>query len=178
MRWVGIPAFLAAALCAAPAAASGRISNSGGRGRPFNTRPFGLGVEVGSPVGVTAKLWLGDTLSMDLAVGAGFGADPHGQLDLVYDQIEVFRGRSALLRFYLGGGIRVESEDDNDRLDGKHEDEVKKDLDAGPRAVFGLEWRTPHLTPLELFLEAAPGYDFADETGTTFDAALGLRWYF
>ena len=165
-----------------PERAHARTGASAYRGRPMGRGPFGVGVQVGAPLGITAKWWFSGTFSADIAVGAGFGADPHVHADLIWEAGELYRGRDYLMRLYLGGGARVEIEDRNDGLGNEPppaEDEKKEsDLDVGPRALVGLEHRFRQIPPLELFIEVGVGYDVVPETGPTVDGAIGARWYF
>jgi hypothetical protein len=69
-----------------------------------------------------------------------------------------------LVRLYLGAGFRVKVEDD---------------LRYGLRGAVGAAFlfSREEISP-EIFVEAAPTYDFAPEHGSSVGAAAGMRWRF
>lgn len=138
--------------------------------------PFGLGVVIGAPTGVTVKGRLGQTSSVDGAFGLGVGADVHVHGDYLFEGLPVIlkdAESGITLDWYLGVGARMLLVDDNDR-NGKDDD----DLEFGPRAPIGLEMYLSSVPNMELFLELAIGLDLVDETGITADGGLGFRWFF
>jgi hypothetical protein len=146
-------------------------------------RRFGLGVVLGDPTGLTAKLWLSKTNALDFGLGFtnygyGFGAacyyddqgfrhcrgyrDTSFNLDYLW-QSTLVRG-AAQLDWYIGLGGRIFFLGD-------------RDFNVAARAPIGLALMFNNPSFIEVFFELAPslyllGPDFTIEGG------LGVRFYF
>lgn len=169
-----VAAATAAALLAVPELASAQEAAPGS---------FGLGVVVGSPTGVSAKLKVSRANSFDAAVGLGFGNTFHVHANWLYEMPALLREEGVTLSWFagLGGRFSVHDRDDRGRGnddDDDDDDEDDDDVDLGPRVPVGLELRFSNVPQLELFAEIAPGLEVADDTGLFLDGGIGARWFF
>ena len=158
MRIVGLGVMLA--VLAAPPAAGQRAGDQG------------FGLMLGSPTGLSMKVWLDETAAIDGAFGIARGeldvhltllwhihkwlrpAGPDSQVQQIYD--------SGAFPLYLGIGPRVLFRD-------------KEEL--GIRLPVGLSF-LPHQTNWEYFGELAPVIRLTPHSGLNFDFAIGFRYYF
>lgn len=160
-RWLaeaGAALAVVAAL-AAPAAAEGG--------------PFGLGLILGEPTGLSAKLFLDKRHAVDAALDFSLVDDRlEVHADYLFHFTPVLRGelpRGHLLIPYVGiGGFIGVWERDRDKDD---------DAVLGVRIPVGLAW-IPKGAPIDVFLELAPGISLLPETDPDIGAGLGVRWFF
>jgi hypothetical protein len=162
-----------------------------------NAHPFGLGIEVGAPTGLTAKYYLGRSrggtmMALQFGVGAieRYHDDGlHLHVDVLWHPAVLARTPEFTLPLYLGVGGRVLQHDDDycvqqggDRVcfDGE------SDTHVGVRVPFGLLMDF-NRTPIDVFLELAVVMDFIldeydryghDTLETDLNGALGVRYYF
>jgi hypothetical protein len=140
-------------------------------------RRFGLGVMVGEPTGISAKLWTSPVNAFDFGLGWSFGGDRIGAYKGVYDGASrvhfhmdylwhAFDAIHSSERFplYYGIGGRINTG-------------AGYDGSVAVRGVFGIAW-LPHNTPVDIFLELVPSLQLTSSTGFALDAALGARYYF
>jgi hypothetical protein len=130
--------------------------------------PWGIGVMVGEPTGLTFKKWMNERNAWDAAAAVSFSDDTafefHADL-LTHTSRRTETGEG--LPLYLGLGPRVKYDEDDD------EEETR----VGVRVPVGLNWMARET--LELFGEVAPVYDFSvDDDSWDFNAAIGARIYF
>lgn len=128
--------------------------------------PFGIGLVVGQPTGLTMELELSEHTAIDAAVGLDLFDERrfYFHLEFLYFLPTLVTADSLSLAAYLGvGGFIV---DHPDRLG------------LGVRAPFGLSLEFTAV-PLEIFLEIALHVRLVPD-GPDFDpgAALGFRYYF
>jgi len=132
--------------------------------------PFELGLEFGSPTGISAKLWLDQKSALDF--GLGITGDRHD--DRYYDDerlhlhadyqlhrfdlLPVDQGRLGL---YYGLGLRLVSGDDSE---------------LGVRIPLGAQYDFSS-APISIFLEITPVIEITDP-GIDIDPALGVRYVF
>jgi hypothetical protein len=150
---------------AAPAEAAGRGVEKG---------TFGVGLYIGEPVGVTAKLYLQDDRAIQGAFGfafAGDGFQVHG--DYVFHPYILQDKEEFTMPVFVGPGVRFiqySAGRDGDRY-----------VAVGARGVAGFLFDFKEL-PLDVFLEVAGvlEYGFADRAGwgLTINAGAGARYYF
>ena len=128
-------------------------------------RGFGLGVIIGEPTGLSAKLWTSPVNALDFALGwatrGGDQTDFH--MDYLWHSFETIHS-SERFPLYYGIGGRVITGPGNDGS-------------LGVRGVFGIAW-LPHNTPVDVFLELAPTLQLTSSTGFYIDAGIGARFYF
>jgi hypothetical protein len=161
---------------ALPRAAIAQVPLDGAFGMPTRAVPehlggdFGLGATLGTPSGLTGKLWLGDVNAVQFAVGGQWGAfrDLAGSFDFVlhFRPVNV-EGDEFSLPIHVGGGIKA---DVDLSVPGAQ-------LLVGPRVVVGASVLVPTL-PVDLFLEVAPTVYVATLWGWAMDGQVGARYYF
>ncbi len=124
--------------------------------------PFGVGVILGEPTGLTAKYLFNQHRAIDF--GLGFSSDFKLYADYIWHMWDVFpQPQSGKLALYLATGPRFE--------------ENEKDNKFGIRTIVGVDyWLDKH--PFEFFFELGPVFQLSPETGTDFDAGIGVRYYF
>lgn len=125
---------------------------------------FGLGIIVGEPTGVSAKLWMSERSAIDAAAAWSFSDE--AALTLVadyllhnFDLINVEKGQ---LPVYFGVGGRV-----------KFESESK----VGIRIPVGLAYIFDGM-PLDVFFEIVPLLDLVPDTEFDVNASIGIRYFF
>jgi hypothetical protein len=139
-------------------------------------RGFGLGVIIGEPTGLSAKLWTSKVNAFDFGLGVTVGGDRisykgnynngsrvHFHMDYLWHS---FNAINSTERFplYYGIGARFNS---GGGYDGSF----------GLRGVFGIAWY-PHSTPIDVFLELVPVLQLTSSVGFGIDAGLGIRYFF
>jgi hypothetical protein len=125
---------------------------------------FGLGVVLGEPTGVSAKLWLGQTSAVDGVVAWSFAKNPSLTIhaDYLFHFFNVFSIEKGRLPLYIGIGGTVS---------------IGPDPDFGVRIPFGATYLFDTV-PLDIFLEAAPIFLLFPATDFDFNGGIGIRFYF
>lgn len=139
--------------------------------RGADNRRWGLGINVGEPLGFDTRLYLFDKISLNLIVGYGFGEEgfilqPSALFHL--RDIVDYDGRNWSLVPYFGAGIKTGVD-----LDGKNDG----DGIIGMRFPLGTSFVLQD-GEFEISLEFAPGAEFAPETEFDATGGIGLRYYF
>jgi hypothetical protein len=137
---------------------------------------FGMGLILGEPTGLSAKLWVSRDNALDFGLGLGLGGDRikyqgnydrsgriHFHMDYLWHAFNVI---SSTERFPLYYGIG-----------GRFNSGGGYDGSLGVRGVFGIAW-FPHSTPIDVFFELVPVFQVTPLTGLGFDAGLGIRYFF
>ncbi len=129
-------------------------------------RPFGAGVILGEPTGVSVKWWLSERSALDGALGWSFADEDNFEMhaDYLYhfnDVIPVERGR---LPLYVGAGLRYKVRDNEDDL-------------FGFRGVVGIDYLFDN-APVDIFFEAGPILDVTPDAHCRFTVAIGTRFWF
>ena len=140
-------------------------------------RTFGLGVIIGEPTGISAKLWTSTANAFDFGLGWSVGGDRIGRYSGTYtggsrvhlhmDYLwHAFNAIHSSERFplYYGIGGRLNS-------GGGYRSSF------AVRGVLGIAW-LPRETPIDVFLEIAPSLQLTPSTGFGIDAGLGARYFF
>jgi hypothetical protein len=143
--------------------------------QPVEKGSLGVGIMLGEPTGIAAKLYLAD----DTAIAGGVGfAFVEGGLHLhadylwhpwVLDDTDVF-----VLPAYIGVGARLLDEDKGGGVDVFH---------LGARGVVGMLFEFKEV-PIDAFVEVAAvlDYGFSDTDdgglGVGLNAGIGARYYF
>ena len=132
-------------------------------------RTFGLGVMLGEPTGLSAKLWTSNNNAFDFGLGwsvIGHSNASGSRINLHVDYLwHAWNAISSSERFPLYFGIG-----------GRYRGGGSEGSFA-VRGVFGIAWM-PRETPIDIFFELAPSLELAPATGFAIDAALGARYYF
>ena len=131
--------------------------------------PFGVGMGIGAPTGVTAKAWLGDWMGVQFGAGGDLGR--LGDLAVYGDYLVHFRPFSTgtseySVPIYVGGGLSLSS----------NAYEQVGGIFIGPRAVFGASVLVREL-PIEVFFETAPALILYQDVTWSVDGQIGVRYY-
>jgi hypothetical protein len=167
MKWLP----LAVLLVAAPALADDD-EPKGEPGRPAEKGTLGVGIILGEPTGVTAKLYLKDDQAVQAAVGASFVANGiQADGDYVFHPLILQERDTFVLPVYLGPGVRL--------IDYSGGSNGSSHFAAGVRAVGGMLFDFKAV-PLDAFIEVAGvfEYDFKTGAGAALNAGAGVRYYF
>jgi hypothetical protein len=134
--------------------------------------PFGLGLIIGSPTGLSGKLYLDRRNAIDFALGAAFLSSRglHAHVDYLWHPVMLTEDAAFFMPLYFGVGARLLDHDH-----GADDDDVH----LGARVPVGIlfDFRT---VPLDVFLEIALIVDLVTDHDDHIDlnAALGARYYF
>ncbi len=137
---------------------------------------FGIGIIVGEPTGLSAKLWTSKENAFDFGLGVSVGGDRishkyyhdngnrvHFHMDYLWHSFNAIKSTERFPLYY-GIGARFNS---GGGYDGSF----------GIRGVFGIAW-FPHSTPIDVFVELVPVLQLTQSTGLGIDAGLGIRFFF
>ncbi len=129
--------------------------------RVGSAQDFGVGTQLGQPMGVTAKYWLNSTLAVDGFMGYHFNHnfDAHG--DILWHSFSSFDVSNGRLPFYVGAGGRIL---------------LGNDSQFGLRLPVGVSFLSSS-QPLEFYAEVAPVIQLATSIGADIDGAIGIRIY-
>jgi len=152
---------------AAPVAASAQAVEKG---------TIGVGVVLGEPTGLSAKLYLSDDTAIQAAVGLNFATDAiQVHADYLWHPWLLEEQASFVLAVYVGPGVRVAQYDR-----GRDGDDY---FAIGGRGVGGLLFDFKEV-PLDAFVEAAGvleiglGGGESGAVGVKLNAGVGARYYF
>ena len=156
---VPVAGFTAENVYAAAATAAGQTSH-----KLAGARPFGLGVIIGEPTGISGKYWLSPGAAIDFATAWSFSgdADFHVHADYLFHVNTARQVGRAPIHFFYGAGARFKTTSDQ-RL--------------GLRIPVGLEF-IPRGAPMEIFAELAPILDFIPDTTLRMNIGVGVRYFF
>ena len=127
------------------------------------SRPFGAGLVLGSPTGISIKYWQNKDRALQGGIAWDLGQDEVIQIhgDFLRHRFDVIDAQRTAL--YYGPGVRIRFGHSNEGL--------------GARFAFGIT----HLLsqdPIELFLEFAPVLNLTPDAQLILDGGLGIRYYF
>jgi hypothetical protein len=133
---------------------------------------LGVGLIIGEPTGISAKLYLEDDKAIQAAIGSAFiggGLQAHG--DFVLHPLILQDRESFVLPVYVGPGLRFIQ-----YTGGRGED---SHFAVGLRGVVGMLFDFKDV-PLDVFVEVAGvlEYDFTEGWGPALNAGAGVRYYF
>lgn len=130
---------------------------------PAQDRGIGLGIIVGEPTGLSAKLWTSENIALDAAVAWSFTQNGYlrAHADILWHRtiIEVDKGE---LPLYYGVGTKLL---------------LSSELGFGVRIPVGLAYQFES-APVDLFVELVPGFELLPGSRLDLDAALGARYFF
>ncbi len=122
-----------------------------------------VGIILGEPTGLSAKQWLGEGASLDLAVAWSFIVPPSFYVHVDYqqhlDELDIDEGD---LLFFVGLGLKLR---------------VGQQLNLGVRIPLGLVYEFDGV-PLEVFLEIAPVMDLFPAVAANAGGGIGIRYRF
>ena len=137
---------------------------------------LGVGLIIGEPTGVSAKLYLSDDTALDAAIGGAIlGGGIHAHANFLWHPWVLENRDNFVLPAYIGIGLRGLN----------HREGTAGDFHLGVRAVVGMlfDFKT---VPLDVFVEVAPILDLiiaSDDDGHGgigfgVNTGLGARYYF
>jgi hypothetical protein len=143
-------------------------------GRPVDKGAIGVGIVVGEPLGICAKIYLRDDRAIQAAIGSALIANGYQiHADYVLHPWIVQDRDVFVMPIYVGPGVRF--------IDYSGGSGGSSHAAFGVRGVAGLmfDFKT---VPLDAFLEVAAIVEYDSGDGKGFGAALnagaGLRYYF
>ena len=134
------------------------------KGLAYEKNDFGLGIILGSPTGVSAKLWLTKSSAFDGAAAWSFGDKGRFQIhgDYLWHNFNLIKVEEGSFPLYYGLGFRVNFGDETE---------------AGVRFPIGLEYLFPR-APFDVFVEVVPVLQIVKKTDFEIDGAIGARFFF
>lgn len=135
-----------------------------GKGVSYEKNDFGLGIILGSPTGLSAKLWLSKSSAFDGALAWSFSGKGRLQIhgDYLWHNFDLIKVEEGSLPLYYGLGFRVNFGDE---------------VEVGIRFPIGLEYIFPR-APFDVFIEVVPILRVIDKTDFEIDGAIGARFFF
>ena len=123
---------------------------------------FGLGIIIGEPTGISAKVWTSGSTAVDGAIAWSFANESalHIHADFLHHSYDVF---SKAVPLYYGIGGRIKFREDDTRI--------------GVRFPVGIAYKIPS-SPIDLFFELVPLMNLTPSTSFTLNGAIGGRFYF
>ena len=140
-------------------------------------RTFGLGVIIGEPTGISAKLWTSNANAFDFGLGWSIGGDRigkyhgyyngtdriHFHMDYLWHSFNTFHSTERFPLYYgIGGHLNSGA---------------GYERSIAIRGVFGVAW-LPHHTPIDVFLELVPSLQLISTSTIVVDAGFGIRYFF
>jgi hypothetical protein len=125
---------------------------------------FGLGIVIGEPTGLSAKLWTGSSNALDFGAAWSFKGDGNMllQADYVWHNFSLIPVSSGKLPLYYGIGGRVILSDDPL---------------LGVRIPVGLDYQFAS-APIDIFAEIVPILDLIPSTNFNLGGGIGVRFWF
>ncbi|MCK5135596.1 MAG: hypothetical protein KAR19_07395 [Bacteroidales bacterium] len=124
---------------------------------------LGLGVIIGEPTGLSAKLWTSEKTAIDAGVAWSFinSGFLHIHADMLVHSflIDVDKGKLPLY-FGIGGKLVLAN-----------------DLGLGVRIPLGMAYIFDS-APIDIFIELVPVLDLAPATAFSFEGGIGVRYFF
>lgn len=133
--------------------------------------PFGLGVILGEPTGLSLKYWLDKEHAIDGAAAWSFSENDSFQLhgDYLIHNYEWLEADE--MPCYYGLGARIKFKDSDGRGRNEH------DTLFGIRFPLGITYLFDEI-PLDVFAEIVPVLDLAPDADAALNAAIGFHFYF
>lgn len=124
---------------------------------------LGLGLIIGEPTGLSAKIWTSEKTAVDAGVAWSFVDNGflhlHADMLLHSFVIDVDKGQ---LPLYYGLGAKLV---------------LANDLGLGIRIPFGMAYLFES-APIDIFIELVPVLDLIPATTFNFEGGIGARYYF
>jgi hypothetical protein len=129
-----------------------------------NAGPFGLGVIIGEPTGISMKFWNSKTSAIDGAIAWSFEDESalHLHADYLLHAFNLINVSKGDLPLYYGLGVRLKLQE---------EDQL------GIRIPLGMAYYFEN-APLDIFFELVPILELVPSTEIAFNAAIGIRYFF
>ncbi len=142
------------------------LASSGAAAAGSNASGFGLGVMLGEPNGLSAKLWSNNNTAFNFGLAWSTKKDAGETMhaDYVWHKMDAIDVDEGALPFYYGIGVRYRGRDSGDD-------------NIGVRFPLGLDYLFAG-SAFDVFLEVVPIMDLAPDTDFDINAALGGRFFF
>jgi hypothetical protein len=121
---------------------------------------FGLGIIIGEPTGLSAKMWMGANTAIAGAAAWSFGG--YGAMHLHADYLLHNNDVLDFASIYYGLGAKVK---------------LRDDAQLGVRIPIGLVHNLNE-APIDIFFEIVPGLNLVPSTHFVVNGGLGARYYF
>jgi hypothetical protein len=134
--------------------------------------PWGVGLMIGSPTGVSGEYKVSQTVSYDAALAYDLGdhKDFHFHVNYLRHKKNIYYLDYRPFSIYYGVGLKLKFLEDR----GPDED---YEFRIGPRIPVGTYYELPKM-PLTVFLETAVTVTLYEKTTALLDVGLGARLYF
>lgn len=131
---------------------------------------FGLGIMLGEPTGLSAKVWNRQTVAWDAGAAWSFVSGKYFQIhsDLLFHNFNLFKVETGRMALFYGAGARLKF--------GSSDTQDSKTV-ISLRVPIGISYEFEK-TPVELFLEVVPMLDLIPSTEVQMAGAVGFRYYF
>lgn len=181
-RVLALATIVGVALLSSIETADARPRPSGGiKGKSFEAnKTFGLGLELGTPSGLTAKYFLNESNALQFGLGwyNGYYRDNYGihvYGDYLWHPVSLVSASAFELPLFVGVGLRFNSfEDRRDRV-------YNDAYGFGIRVPVGIAFDFNNV-PLDIFLQVVPSFNFysryRDSVGLWIDLSIGIRYWF
>lgn len=125
---------------------------------------IGLGIILGEPTGLSAKLWTGKTRAFDAGAAWSFVSGGFFQVhgDLLFHNFDLFKAYTGKWALYYGFGGRVKFADQTI---------------VSVRVPIGISYQFEK-TAIELFFEVVPMLDLLPATEVGISGGAGFRYFF
>lgn len=139
---------------------------------------FGLGIVLGDPTGISFKVWTSKTTAIDGGFAWSFGKYDavHLHADYLFHSMNLAQITSnnwLYMHYGIGGRFIAAGKDDKVVADDENDTKAR----IGVRIPIGVDYRLK-TTPIDFFIEIAPVFDLVPETELSFNAGIGVRYYF
>ena len=139
-------------------------------------KKFGFGINLGEPLGLTAKFWVSGQNAITGYIGGSYFGNPRIGADYTWhfdafnsDVVKLYAGPG--VHIGLGSGHTVIYEYNRDRFYYR-----TSGIGLAVRGIFGVDI-IPRRTPLEFYLEMGPLIGLTPSFGSVFEGAVGFRFY-
>ncbi|HUW22419.1 MAG TPA: hypothetical protein VMW39_00060 [bacterium] len=135
-----------------------------GKGLTYEKNDFGLGIILGSPTGLSAKIWLSKSTAFDGAAAWSFSRKGRFQIhgDYLWHNFNLIKVEEGSFPLYYGLGFRFNFGDETE---------------AGIRFPIGLEYLFSR-APFDVFIEVVPVLRVIKKTDFEMEGAIGVRFFF
>lgn len=125
---------------------------------------FGIGVIIGEPTGISAKLWTENSAAFDAGIAWSLEDERHMHLhgDFLFHRSNIAGIKKGKLLPYYGIGGRVQFGEKNK---------------VGVRVPFGINYVFER-SHFDVFLEIVPLLDIVPASEFDLDGAIGIRYFF